>query len=344
MEEYITWYQLQLKAWVMRKNSWLMLAGVILIIVLISQIHLPSSENTKAGIYIPEDKYTEKMLDVLDNMESIFEFRIYNNPEKMKEDVIVGKLECGFIVEDNFETRIFESEIKDIVTYVCTPMTTKGEILKETFYAAFLQIYGEVILIDSEEKIYGLEKEEITQKLLEKYEYYLENSRLLEMNTELIETTDKIQKEKEADTYPIQGLAAVFIFLMLWYEGGRRFEKGGTNVYAVLDRKRRNIFEFTGYLASATTSSTLLLIIILIFTNSRSKLEEIVAMLMFVIFCSLWMLVVGRLFKNSTTFVSWAMALSFVQVLICPVFVDLAEYFPALEYIRLLFPTGWYLN
>ncbi|MBO5460611.1 MAG: hypothetical protein J5983_02285 [Ruminococcus sp.] len=345
MEKYITWYTLLLKAWLKRKTSWLLLAGICMIILLVSQIHLPSANNINVGIASSNDEYGQKMMEALKEMDSIFTFVEYDNAKKLTKDVEAGRLECGFILEEDFQERIQKDDLKDIVTYVCTPQTTKGEVVKETVYAAFLQVYGEEILIDNEETVFGRKNEAITSMLLEEYQHNLKNSRLLEMKTEIV-SADNMESvaEETADVLPVQGIAGALLFLMLWFEAGRKFEKSGSYVYAALDMQNRNIFEYCGYLAAVTIPAVITVLLILLLGQGRSVWKEMLAMMVFVFIGCLWILAVGKLFKKSTTFLSWAMTIVLIQALICPVFVDLAVYFPALGLIRKIFPLEWYLQ
>lgn len=345
MEQYITWYTLQLKAWLMRKNSWFMLIGILLVIVLVSQIHLPSVENIKVGILPADDIYSQKMVNALDSMDSVFEFISFEDQEELINEIVAGNLECGFVLDEEFEKHVQDDDLRDIMTYICTPMTAKGEIVKEAVYAAFLQVYGEEILVDNEKSVFGRENGAITNMLLEEYHMNLENSRLLEMNTEIVEVKNDAGESKDKfPVFPVQGLAGTLFFLMLWLECGRKFEKTGSSVYAALDRQKRTIFEYCGYLAAATVPAVVIVLMIEILGKSRGTIEELLAMVIFVFMSCLWILFVGKSFKSSTSFISWAMTIVLVQVLICPVFVDLGEYFPALVYIRKVFPLNWYLE
>ena len=356
MEQSFTWYTLLLKAWMKKKSSWLVTVGMFAMIFVISQIHLPSSDNTSVGICILENEYGQKMMNALSGMDSVFSFQRYQDEEALLSDVESGVLECGFLFADDFEEKMQTESLEQLITYVCTPLTTKGTVAKETLYTAFLQLYGEQILKGSEPEIYGtldealadtggILEETLTDTLLEKYQYYLENSRLLQMKTEMIKTEQDASflRVSSENIYPIQGLVGVFLVLILWLECGRKFEQREMSVYAALDRKRRGVFEYCGYLAAVTIPAVVGGISILLFAEHRGVVKEIGLLIFFLFLAALWVLLIGKFFKRSMTFAAWALTLVGVQLLICPVFVDLAEYFPALGVLRWVFPLSWYL-
>lgn len=345
MEQYFVWYTLLLKAWMKRRASWLLTIGMCAMILIISQIHLPSADNTQIGICTSGDAYGQKILHILGEMDSVFGFQEYQNEDALLADVESGVLDCGFVFSKDFEKKVYEEQFEQSITYVCTPLTTKGAVAKETVYTAFLQLYGMFILEESELEIYKEKDADITRELLDRYQHYLENSRLLQMNTEMIDVEEEAlhRNHSKESVYPIQGMVGVLLVLMLWIEGGRKFENNGTSVYAALDRKRSKIFEYCSYLASVTIPAAAALVMVVVCSEHRGVIREALLMLFLIAAASLWVLIVSRPLKKSSTFVAWILTIGVTQILICPVFVDLADFFPVISVIRWMFPVTWYL-
>lgn len=346
MEQYFVWYRLLLKAWMKRRSSWLLTIGMFVAIFVVSQIQLPSADNTRVGICIAETDYGEQLLNLLEGMDSVFIFDQYEDEEDLLEDVESGVLECGFLLSEDFEEMVRKERFEQSITYLCTPLTTKGAVVKETIYTAFLQLYGEFILEQIESDLYAEYDENVMQEMQERYQHYLENSQLLQMNTEIVPVKREYSGEDQSgkEPHPVHGMIGALLFFMLWIEGGRRFQNKGTSVFAALDTKRCRIFEYCSYLASLTIPAVAALVCVLIFTEHRGVIKEAGMLLFFVVTAGLWVLNVSRLLKKSNTFVAWVFTLVAVQVLICPVFVDLSAFFPALSVIRWAFPVMWYLG
>lgn len=350
MVQYFIWYALQIKAWIKRKTSWILLVGFVSFIIICSCISIPDVSNIRVGVFVPDTPKCKEFWTCLENLETIFIFDKYQNEEGLYKDVKEGLIECGFVLNENFDESLKEPKPNRAVTYICTPMTTKGEVVKETIYTVFLQLYGETIIDSNISAIYGdlpaETEEEIRRESNNRYEYYLDHSRLLKMNTVMVDTLDNTiesVKTREHTIYPIHGMIAMILFLILWMEQVRKFESQEVNVCAALDKKRKTLFHFCGNLAVLTVPSIVAWMSVLLFVPNRGFLKESIALIIFVLFTSVWGIVIGNCFKRSHTFLSWTLSLAVVQLLLCPVFIDLSAYFPPLRMIRWIFPVMYYL-
>lgn len=338
MAQYIVWYTLQLKAWAKRKTSWAQVLGMVLLALLISQIHLPGAENSRVGICAAPEEAAQRILECLKTRESIFEFLEYASEEDMRQDIVSGVIECGFVFSGG-------DIQKGSVTYICTPFSAKGLVAQETFYAAFFEEYSDKILMDSETEIYGKHDEEISRALLAKKQDYLQNNEMFQMDIIEIEQGASGEASHMGDVsgkiLPIRGMAGLFIFVFLWMAQTRKFEEHGNGAAAAMERRQRRKFEYLGCLAETTIPAVLGIVLILFAPESRGLVIETGSMLLLVFVSSFWVLAVGRLFRNSTTFAAWTLTMILAQVVVCPVFFDLADFVPAVRAVRWIFPLGW---
>ncbi|MDE7066791.1 MAG: hypothetical protein K2O83_03790, partial [Schaedlerella arabinosiphila] len=200
--------------------------------------------------------------------------------------------------------------------------------------------YSEKILIDSEKEIYGRSDESLTEALLEKRRGYLQSSEMFQMD--IIESEQKPGKPGvSGEARPVQGMAGLFVFAVLWMAQARKFGGNGNGILSALDRGRRWKFLYLGCLAEATIPAAVGVILVLLSPGHRGAEREIASMVVFVLVCSFWVLAVGRLFRSSTAFAGWTLTMLLVQMAVCPVFADLAAYVPAVKVIRWGFPLGW---
>ena len=59
------------------------------------------------------------------------------------------------------------------MSYLCTPLTTKGEVARETFYAALFEVYGAQMLSARTEQLFGDDANAAHDVLLANNEKYL---------------------------------------------------------------------------------------------------------------------------------------------------------------------------
>lgn len=70
------------------------------------QISMPQSDNVTVGIVETDGAHGKEVLQHLTQRESLFSFVMYGSKEALQEDVIAGKLECGFYFSNNFEKNL----------------------------------------------------------------------------------------------------------------------------------------------------------------------------------------------------------------------------------------------
>lgn len=342
MERYIIWYVLQLKAWCKRKTCWLQILGMCVIVFVMLSFSLPSTDNLNVGICHAQGVQAEKMVGNLEQGDSIFNFQRYETEDAMQADILSGKLECGFVFAKDFDQRVESGEIEQCIKYLETPFMTKGAVARETVFAVFIQVYGEQILLDSIDTIYGEYNEETARELLEKNQEYLENNLIFQIEQQTVEVQRKEEKQ-QTKTYPIQGIVGIFLFWIMFMQHGKKFESNQGAIFKALEKKERVIFEYLGYLASVTIAAVAGGFLICSAAGSRGILVEGTDLFLYLAYGGAWICLVGRLFRNKLSFTAWTTTLMLLQMFLCPVFVDLSAYVKVLKYIRCIFPLGIYL-
>lgn len=339
----LTWYQLQLKAWLKRGTSLLLLAAMLLVVWLAGQISIPQSDNVTVGVVSTEGAHGKEVLEHLKQRESIFSFVEYDSRETLLEDLVAGKLECGFYFSQNFEKKFEHEKLKNSVSYVCTPLTTKGEVARETFYAALFEVYGRQLLSARAEQLFGENASAAESTLLENNEKYLAGSEVFQVNVEQTKAVETVRNTAQK-VFPIHGLVAVFLFFIMFVEYGRRFDAGEGKPYLALPAPMGGGFQIMGLLAAGTVPAVLGTVMVCSSGESRGVLIEVTAMCLLLVICALWIAFAGKWIRSMTGFTSQMFLLLLINLVFCPVFVDISAYIPAFEIVRCFFPTGLYLE
>ncbi len=346
MERCLIWYRLWMKVFVRKKSYWLQLAGMILLLIVIASVSLPDSKNVMVGICINDSSYAEKISQGLINGNSVFEYKIYDD-NQLYEDILSGKIECGFIFSEDFDSKIDEGNLKNSITYVTTPLSSKGEVVKETVYSEILRIYSDNILKESENEIYGNGdnvSEERIRNLIEQNHIYQEGNDVFQLDIKEIDIKypDGVTGEK-SKIYPIQGMAGIVIFLIMFLAYGQKFDDTGNMVQKALTKREQFIYGYINTFAAGTLPAIVGIVLIAFLADSRGIVVELLMMLIFVLLSGVWIMIVGSIFRKSTTFVASIMTIVIANLLLCPVFLNLDMFVPAIKYISLIFPLGIYL-
>lgn len=341
MPKILVWYQLFLKSNFKKKSAWIQIIAMILLAGLLAVVRIPDGNNMQAGVYTSESAKAEEVLELLRKEGSAFQFVVYSGEEELERDVESGKLECGFIIARDFDKKMEKGDVENIVRYICTPMTSKGEVMKESFYAAFFQIYSNTLLENNEELIFGDQNDRRLDKWLETNHEFRQSSKIFQV--EYREVDNAVSPQAVRKTYPMQGVIGLMILLILFLSHGRRFEPNGMAVEKALFGKERFFYSVCGMLAAGTVPALIGTVLVMCSGSSRGALREIFFMFLFLIWAAIWTWLIGKLQRSLEGQISLVLLILIINILICPIFFDLSEYIPAMQYVKYISPLGLYL-
>lgn len=342
MQEKINWFLLQLKALTKGAGIYVSIVCLAGLLILINLIAVPDGKNMRAGVLSLHSLMGDKVIDNLGQKESVFEFIGYESRDELVADVKSGQIECAFVFDEKFDRNFAGGRLKKSVEYLCSPDTTKGEVVCETVYTAIFKEYSEVILQDGDYKLYGDEpdegRDERIEMLYEKNKQFYEGDSLFSTNFVRVKTAT-MEEEKKTDI--LRGMAAFMVFLFMYLSYGKRWS-GNDNYRLVLNAKNRLTYDITGGLAVGFV----LVFACLIILAGMGKLDgamDVVNMIAMAIYSAIWISIVCAFMKTKEAFYANMIAISLFFVILSPIFVDLADYLPAIKYIRILIPINLFL-
>lgn len=341
MEKYMTWYRLLLKMKVHSFGFFLELLAMVFLTLLITNITFPASDNTKVGIVCNGSARAEVICEKLAASSEVFEFIRLDSEDEMKEKVKRAELECGFSFAENFDILFEQENIREAIVYYCSQTTTKGSVLKESVYAAFLEEYSRVILSRTENELYGEHDADRMDRIMNRFEDYVNSEDVFGIVTCEYET-DHTPKSITSKVYPLQGSIGIMVFLIVFLSGLKRWEDGFAYPCALTKGEAKR-FYMTGALAFGTFPALLGLAIVWMSPDSRGFLTELFRMLCLLVYSVLWCRMMQAFFKNYMAQLASVPIFVLANVLICPAFFDIVTYVPAIKYVRILFPLGIYL-
>lgn len=341
MEKFARFYRLQLKAFLKRGICWMQIICMVLLVGIAARIKLPDNQNVVVGIADHSSAMAKQIIELVQHRSNSYRFVVYEQEESLRQDVSSGVVECGFVFAPDFEKRYQEQNFEDSILYIATPFTTKGLAARETFYAAFLEVYGKDLILGQQDMVFGEQKEEIGSMLGSAYDAYLQSNDIF--HTELTTVQNEAADRKDSDTYPLQGLIGIFVFMTIFLAGMSITGNGYRNLVESMEIHQRTLFQVTNLLAAATPVSLVGTLLSGFLPGSRGALMEIMHMFGLVVISCMEVLVIWRLQRQSATGKAMLLAFVVLQIILCPVFVDIGEFIPALTYVRYLLPLGYYL-
>ena len=347
MQEKIIWFWMQLKTCLISPGFYLQLICMVAVVLLAGSISIPDGKNLNAGIYAPAGGYAPEIIENIQASESVFTFHIYDSREKLDSDVAAGRIECGFVFDEYFDEKFESGNIRKAIEYLCSPNTTKGAVIQESVYAAFLRSYSRIILEQADGQVFDNSDEARLEKMLEQNEEYIDSSYLFDTNLIKVDCRDYDDEDDEteaaANDNSVKGIAGLMIFMMMYMYAGKNLTRRG-NIKAALKRSDAVWFDFLGITASGIIP-VFIMLVIMCFVSRHSTGIWGVAVLSakpvgFILYSALWITCVTRLMKNRMSYYAGVIVIMVFFLMLCPVFVDLSQYLPAIRYIRILVPLS----
>jgi len=349
MEKSLRWYILSLKLHMKKKMYYFQMLVMVLVLLLVYKIQMPKLNTVEVGVCFSESATGKEIYESLKDAEDVFEYKQYTDKEHLETDVLAGQIESGFVFTKQFDTGIQNGEMKDTILFYSTPFSMKAEVLKEAIYAATFEYISDALLLEIDEEQYGNTDELRRERLSLLNDWYLESDALFEL--EIVEVPIEKQagdsKEEtpgifDAKTYPIQGIAGVLVFLTLYLAYSKKWESENKAVLKALPKGDRNLYMAAVMLAGVTFPAMIATIFSITISTSRGMLTEIIAMIVLIIISTIWIMLLGKWIQNYMTYIGSGVAILLANLICCPIFVDIAVFVPAMKYIRMLLPMGWF--
>lgn len=344
MKKFFQWYLLLGKAQLKRVETYAAVIAIAVLAFVVKAIQIPSADNLKVGIFCESPAQAVELIHVLKTEDSIYDFVLTNSLSELKDSVKRGEFECGFSLHADYKETFEKNRQDDICDYYCGSFTTKGEVAKETIYIALMKIRSAIYLDMSLSEIYKNPSEELRKKLNEMQEAYLNGDELLQIHEEVIESDADVSVKLEPnEPYPIQGSIALLLFVVMFLHVGeaRAIEKNG---YGVILRASEKIsFALAKCLAAITIPFVFSLALIHFLGENPRGILEVLYLLLFVLYAFLWCYFLYWVVRKESRYQTILVPALLLTILICPIYIEMANYFEVLKYVRLLFPTGFYL-
>lgn len=345
------WFVLLFKRQLMRPFLWVIALFMALSVMAIHYVTAPDSNNKKVLLYYESGAESAQsygadlisnLITASDKEDTIFDFEIADSYEELIEAVTSGSSECGFVLVADFDERVAHLDTDELIEYVESNYTTKGEVAKETVFSEFFEIYGK-ILIDSERlEIFGTDDEELSEFLHDEYDRLLAGDEVFNADYQTVEGIRATADEKKMQS--VRGLVMILITMALLLNGSEKFYGTASAVSKALPFRERTRFEILLYIAGVIVPAAVGFVLIRILDPSIGFIPDIILFVIFTFVAVMWTYLFGKLMNNGISYMAWILTLLIAQLVLCPVWQDVADYVPSLKFVSYLFPAGAYLR
>lgn len=192
-----------------------------------------STEIIVAMYYEESGTYEQQLKKELEEMNSIYTYRIMSSEEEVVDTVKSGKAECGICIPKGFfESYIAGNEGIANITVYTIPETTLASPISETVFSNILKISAKEIMTNT------VNKPELNSELEALFDKYIDSTDIFVLDSI---TSEKYSFEKESYTIniPVHEISLVLIIftallgLLLFQKDSER------NMYISLSRKEK---------------------------------------------------------------------------------------------------------
>ncbi len=226
-------------------SLWVTLIAVLLVTVVMVNSEKRSKTSVYAVVYTPDAKYEQ----VLSEYEGMVKFILCDSEEEVKRNVIQGKAECGYVLQEDLQDKILIEDADGCITVYRDADTTQARVVNEIIFERIF--YG--IMTDwfegyiAEHEAFAHVAEEIGEGKLRKMAGELLQEKLTDGSTFGYERQYVAYGGKEAEqegrtVYPTHVIAWLCVILCTLI-----------GVWEALDDRRKNKFAVNAGKAAAIT-------------------------------------------------------------------------------------------
>lgn len=332
------WVKLTIKQHLLKGTYWCMLLCIPILLYLCQNVILVSAENTNVAISGVNGTYGEQLANNLSQRDGVWNFYFVKSQDQLVKEVGSGKAECGFILSPDFEQKMQLRDYKNLLSYVSSPATTKGSIVKETVYSEFFTIQSDLIMEDEIKngRLFYRTDDEIINQVKQSSHQIVKGDEVFSLNY----INEDAARHKHQDVQP--SITSKFFLHLLLFIGLlsaiRMFDQNLMGIKKCLNTRKQFVFcsiqTFVPLLGTALVGY-----VYLVLTNElTSWWKALGGLIIFLVVLSLWVLIIQHLFKQKLTYISCVLPIFIMVVLM-----NFETFVPAWSVLKWLTPIPYYL-
>lgn len=315
-------------------------------------ISLTAKDSGKAtvsfGIYIEDDgNYSSAIKESLLHGDNAFFFCEYSDMEDLKKDVMLGKLEAGYVFDRDFSKKIESGDFDDCLKTYYSPATVMSSAGNEIIFSKIMQLCGYTIIgkyVD-ESPLDDVTKIKASKDLSRIYEEYCHSGQVFHLD---IETVSGVQINNEGlddlgVTFPLRGVLAILIFLCSFTGSIAWCKDREQGIFA----PRSHSFCILSRILYPMIPAVLFLICshiaLMACGLAGSFISEMLIGARYLIITTVFCFLCSTLIKKSSLLISLIPVITLGSLIFCPIFINIETLIPALGFISKLFIPRYYM-
>lgn len=155
---------------------------------------------------------------------SLFYFYKCDSEEQLKEEVVTGKAECGYVISSGLRDKLDEKDFKRSILVYSSPSTVLDSLSTEVVFASLMELYGKEIFLDyisGQETVKeaaasaGVDNRQQEVQAEEIYDKWMGNGSTFRFQYRQIGVDESLADEAQqtVSVFPVRGFVAVYLFI-----------------------------------------------------------------------------------------------------------------------------------
>ncbi len=300
--------------------------------------------SNRVGILVSgDDPVAIGAADILVNGEYMANFKRYDDVDKMKTDIVNGRIDCAYVFPDTLTEDLLNRSKRTVTLYLNDSENIFATYTNEVVFSAFLKA-GSGELLEKYMSDSDFLDDEIAHDLNVTFSAYADSDEVFSIIKEDIDTGNgfSVAKAKTDHATVFRFLSAIIIMIAALNGAIKRTGEMKNSAFETMNRNvlRLSCFAYpTAYCLPVAVS----LLLTLFAADSSRGAWDIINFLLLVITCGIFAGVLGLLIKSPRVLAGTVPVLIMLMFFIYPVLLDFSMFSQIIVYVRYIFPPG-YIN
>ena len=305
------------------------------------------SEGIRIALYqTEEDRLTEQVFQKLVEGQGEFSFYVCDSLEQLKSQVASKKAECGYVFTKGFSQAMKDGQWKRMAEVYKAPSTVADILSTEVVFAAMMEVYAEVSLMDfvaEEPLLADFDEREIAAQAEQLWNQYLKNGSTFSFVYETIDGKH-LTEQTGAAGFPVRGILAVYLFMVGLFGGVTLSSDEKKGLFIPIPYGKKLGCKLVSLGAPVCLAAASVLVSLFVTGQAGNLWYEAGALAVYGAEIVLFSFGIKTVVRNPVVLASLIPVFLMGSLLLCPVIIDLGTFVPQLEPLGRLFLPYYYLK
>lgn len=303
-----------------------------------------------AGLYAADDDAVSvNSINLLIRTNGLVSFAIYDDPSLMTEDIITGKLDCGYIFSNDFTKKLDDGQKNIIQVIKGNDAGLVSALSNELVFSALFKVYGKNIIQDYllTNPLLAEQADLLLPSIDAEYARFLESDTVFHVEFDSLSAGKSLENletiKENSSVFPLRGILAILIFAAGLFGSLQYLRDRRNGTFLTMKPSCRLLAPFLYGLSLCMLIGISCIVTLLVGGICTNVLQELMKTFLYVLLVTFYSGFLALLLQKENLFASTIPLFLLASLIICPVFINMAPFLPAVRIIRLLLPPTFYI-